>query len=194
MEAVVASIAEVGFQRTTAAEITRRAGVSWGAVQHHFGGKDGVLEAVVSDSFDRFAARLSDVGLDGKDLEARVTLFVERAWEHFGSLRYRSTVEILLNHPGAETDAWREMLRTWNGVWSRFFPTPQLSRREVVDLQIHAISLLAGLATVRALGEPAARWLGGPLRLLREGLLEHLEPHPVRRTRGDGPRRRRSSA
>lgn len=37
--AVVASIAERGLQRTTAAEVTRRAGVTWGAVQHHFGGK-----------------------------------------------------------------------------------------------------------------------------------------------------------
>ena len=45
VEAVIESIAEVGFQRTTAVEITRRAGVTWGAVQHHFGDKDGILIA-----------------------------------------------------------------------------------------------------------------------------------------------------
>ena len=39
IEAVIASIGEVGYQRTTSAEIARRAGVTWGAVQHHFGGK-----------------------------------------------------------------------------------------------------------------------------------------------------------
>ena len=43
IEAVFASIAEVGFARTTASEITRRAGVTWGAVQHHFGGKHGLV-------------------------------------------------------------------------------------------------------------------------------------------------------
>ena len=41
----VECIAELGFQRTTAQEITRRAGVTWGAVQHHFGDKDGILLA-----------------------------------------------------------------------------------------------------------------------------------------------------
>jgi len=176
MEAVVASIAEVGFQRTTAAEITRRAGVSWGAVQHHFGGKDGILEAVVTDSFGRFAARLADTELQGEGLHARVAVFVERAWEHFGSPHYRSTLEILMNHAGAGSDAWREMLKTWNGVWARFFPARQLSRRETVALQLYTISLLSGLATVRALGDPTQRWLEGPLRLLRETLIERLEP------------------
>ena len=110
MDAVVESITAVGFQRTTAAEITRRAGVSWGAVQHHFGDKEGILDAVLADSFARFAERLADVDLEGLDLEARVAIFVERAWEHFGSPHYRCTFEILLDHPGGEGEAWREML------------------------------------------------------------------------------------
>lgn len=52
MAAIVDSIAEVGFQRTSGAEITRRAGVSWGAVQHHFGDENGILIAVLEDSFN----------------------------------------------------------------------------------------------------------------------------------------------
>jgi len=43
LAAVVESIAELGIQRTTASEIARRAGVTWGAVQHHFGAKHGIL-------------------------------------------------------------------------------------------------------------------------------------------------------
>jgi len=176
MGAVVESIAEVGFQRTTAAEITRRAGVSWGAVQHHFGDKEGILDAVLADSFARFAERLSDVDLDRLDLEARVEVFVERAWEHFGSPHYRSTFEILLNHPSGESGAWSGMLATWNDVWSRFFPTPHLARREVVALQLYAISLLSGLATARALGGAAPRLVAGPLALLRAALVGQLAP------------------
>jgi AcrR family transcriptional regulator len=41
--AVVECISEIGFQRTTASEIAARAGVTWGAVQHHLGDKDGIL-------------------------------------------------------------------------------------------------------------------------------------------------------
>ncbi|MBW2446885.1 MAG: TetR/AcrR family transcriptional regulator [Deltaproteobacteria bacterium] len=175
MAAVVASIASVGFQRTTAAEITRRAGVSWGAVQHHFGDKDGILDAVLADSFERFAQRLAGVELDGLDLDARVATFVDGAWEHFGSPHYRCTFEILLNHPGAEGDAWQGMLEAWNEVWTRFFPAPHLARREVVALQLYAISVLSGLATARALGGRPARLLDGPLALLCEALVQNLE-------------------
>src|SRR5262245_62336179 len=96
IEAVVACIDELGFPRATASEIGRRAGVTWGAVQHHFGGKDGILAAVLEDSFARFARRFDDLPAQPASLEERASLFVQRAWEHFGSAHYRSTFEILL--------------------------------------------------------------------------------------------------
>ncbi|MBW2313227.1 MAG: TetR family transcriptional regulator [Deltaproteobacteria bacterium] len=40
LAAVIDSIADVGLQRSTAAEIACRAGVTWGAVQHHVGDKE----------------------------------------------------------------------------------------------------------------------------------------------------------
>ena len=83
MDAVVESIAEVGLARTTAPEIARRAGVTWGAVQHHFGGKDGMLVSVLDDSFRRFAERLEGIPIEGTSLEKRAALFIDRAWEHF---------------------------------------------------------------------------------------------------------------
>ena len=85
IDAVVESISEVGFQNTTAAEIVRRAGLTWGAVQHQFGGKDGILMAVLGASFDHFAECLGDIEAEKTPLDERVNLFIERAWEHFGS-------------------------------------------------------------------------------------------------------------
>jgi AcrR family transcriptional regulator len=90
MAAVVASIAEVGYRKTTAAEIARRAGVTWGAVQHHFGDKNGILAAVLSDTFGRFAERLGRPPA-GANLAARVGGFVDRAWEHFAIPHYRAS-------------------------------------------------------------------------------------------------------
>src|ERR1700752_4404172 len=81
--AVVDGIAELGFQRTTAQEIASRAGVTWGAVQHHFGGKDRLLLAVLEDSFNRFAERLADLPLEKTTLAERASVFVDRAWAHF---------------------------------------------------------------------------------------------------------------
>ena len=97
--AVIESIAEVGYQKTTGAEIARRAGVTWGAVQHHFGSKDGILAAVLEDSFNRFASGLAEafeVLGEGAPLEKRIETFIDAAWDHFGGSYYRATFEILL--------------------------------------------------------------------------------------------------
>ena len=163
IDAVVESIADVGFQRTTAQEITRRAGVTWGAVQHHFGDKDALLVAVLEESFNRFAERLDDVSLANTDLAARAELFVDRAWAHFRGRHYRSTFEILLNHLGrtgvTAGDDWRaRMTRAWDGVWSRIFADSPLPRVRSLALQHFTVSALSGLASTAMLqGAPTPK-------------------------------------
>ncbi|MDJ0785344.1 MAG: TetR/AcrR family transcriptional regulator [Myxococcota bacterium] len=157
LAAVVESIEAVGFQRTTASEIAKRAGVTWGAVQHHFGGKDGILNAVLQQSFDRFAREFRDPPAADAPLEERVHFFVECAWRHFGSPHFRSTLEILLHYaapePGSNPEAsWQgEMLGRWNGIWSRLFPDAHMGSRRRVALQHYTISVLAGLASMQRL-------------------------------------------
>ncbi len=173
MAAVVESIAEVGFERTTASEISRRAGVTWGAVQHHFGDKDGILMAVLEESFARFAAVLSEANAE-HDLEKRVALFVDRAWGHFSSPHYRSTFEILLNLEGTELSWQGEMLLAWNRIWSQYFPDSQLSRPATLDLMHYTISALSGLAAMKMLEGGAARVRATELGFLKDTLLREL--------------------
>ncbi len=177
--AVVECIAELGFQRTTASEIVRRAGVTWGAVQHHFGAKDGILLAVLADSFERFAARLSDVETEGVPLEKRVDRFVERAWQHFGSPHFRSTFEILLHYAGSggpdREPLWQsEMFRAWNRVWTGFFGASVLPRRRSVGLQEYTIAVLCGLASLQMLDGTDARVRQPQLELLKSTLVREL--------------------
>jgi AcrR family transcriptional regulator len=191
MDAVVASVSEVGFPRTTASEIARRAGVTWGAVQHHFGGKEGILAAVLEDSFDRFAQRLSDIEVEGAPLERRVELFIDRAWEHFESPHFRSTFENLHHSAGAAprrslegavnqaapgaANGWQaEMLLAWNRIWSAIFDDAHLSPRRRLTLQHYTISCLAGLAAVLRFESPPKRVLGDELALLKDTLAREL--------------------
>jgi AcrR family transcriptional regulator len=179
IEAVIESIGEVGYQRTTSAEIARRAGVTWGAVQHHFGGKEGLLIAVVEYSFNRFAERLDDIPPEGVSLEKRAGLFIDRAWEHFGSALYRSTFEILLDQMGGadagESPDWqREMFRAWNGVWMRLFGDSQLSRHRQLALQHFTISALSGLASTLMLAEEDTQLRRSELDLLKDTLVREL--------------------
>ena len=181
LAAVVASIAEQGFQRTTASEIARRAGVTWGAVQHHFGAKDGILEAVLEDSVARLAERTAAIPADAP-LDERVSLFVERAWEHFSSPHYRSMLEILLHLAPAEREGapgWQlAMEQALDRIWRRIFPDARLPQRRALALQRYATSALSGLSSLAVLdGRGGGR--RAELRLLEETLLREL---------GDGAR------
>lgn len=174
--AVVESIAELGFQRTTGAEIARRAGVTWGAVQHHFGDKNGILAAVLEDSFHRFAATLGDPPAVDAPLTSRVREFIDRAWEHFGSEHYRSTFEILLNLPPEMESSWTsDVLGTWQNIWRRFFPESTLGERETAELMHYAVSVLSGLATTTII-EASPRGLERGLSLLKRTLVQELVP------------------
>ena len=179
LQAVVESIAEVGLARTTAPEIARRAGVTWGAVQHHFGGKDGMLVAALEDSFRRLAERLASIPVEGTALEERASLFVDRAWEHLSSAHYRSTIEILRHVTGrgrgrARTD-WRDRMRQdWERIWQRLFADARVPRARQVVLQHYAISLLSGLASSPVLEYGAATLQGDELALLKQTLVREL--------------------
>ena len=175
MVAVVESIAEIGYQRTTATMIARRAGLSWGAVQHHFGDKDGILMAVLEQSFMRFAEVL-DVGPGAEvPVETRVALFVERSWQHFSGPHYRSTFEILLNLPPDLEISWQaQMLDAWMNIWSDYFPESDPSHKRTVDLMHYAISVLSGLATTKMLAGPKASTPSTALGYLEETLQREL--------------------
>jgi AcrR family transcriptional regulator len=177
--AVVDSIAELGFQRTTAQEITGRAGVTWGAVQHHFGGKDGLMLAVLEDSFARFAARMEDIPLERTSLAERVALFVDRAWAHFRSRHYRSTFEILLNYLGREDlgderDWRRQMSHALDAVWSRVFADARPPRPRSRMLQHFTVSVLSGLAATQVLQGGDAPLPRKELDLLKDTLVREL--------------------
>ena len=179
MQAVLASIAEVGFARTTATEIARRSGVTWGAVQHHFGGKDGILLAVAEDSFNDFASRLASIPIEDTALEKRASLFIDRAWDHFSGDGYRSTFEILLNYLGREDagDApqWQAgMFRAWDSIWMNLFQDAPISRRRHRILEHYTISTLSGLASTLMLEGGDATLRAEELDILKQLLIREL--------------------
>jgi AcrR family transcriptional regulator len=179
LDAVVEVIAREGFQGLTAQRVAERSGMTWGAVQHHFGGKDQLLLAVLENSFARFAERLEHAPLDGASLTARAGLFVDRAWDHFRSRHYRATFEILLNYLGRAEHRgagnWRfEMSRAWDRVWTRIFAEAKLPRRRSLMLQHFTVSTLSGLAVTLMLQGSDAELPKAELDILKSTLVREL--------------------
>jgi AcrR family transcriptional regulator len=179
--AVLESIDEVGLQRTTATEIARRAGVSWGAVQHHYGDKRGILVAVLEDSTNVLIERLAAVPIDGKSLEDRVAAFVDEAWAHFSSAHYRCTFEILLglskaDEPAADLPRSLAELQgpSWAEAWGRFFGDAGLPARRAVALQRYTASVLSGIASMRILEGATPELREIELDFLKDTLLFEL--------------------
>jgi AcrR family transcriptional regulator len=183
VRAVIESVDEVGFQRTTANAIARKAGVTWGAVQHHYGGKDGILEAVLDDTFARFASRFAGFPTE-LALPARVARFVSRAWDHFGSAHYRTTLEILLHSLPTSAEApalQRRMMDAWDALWQRIFADHPLPPPRPAVLAQYTVSVLTGLAMHRVLQGRSAAQPRPQLALLTATLVGALES--ARRTR-----------
>ena len=178
LSAVSESVAEVGFARTTASEIARRAGVTWGAVQHHFGGKDGMLTAVLEGSFNRFAERVESVPREGP-LEKRVSLFVDRAWDHYSSADYRTANEILLHfHTREDIDeapAWSAiMAKAWNDIWHEIFAGAPVPRQRRALLARYTLATLSGLAGLLLLSGDPADSMARDLDILKHMLIREL--------------------
>ncbi len=96
LNAVIELINQGGFAAASSTQIARKAGVSWGAVQHHFGNKEEILEAVLERSHKAFAERLGDERYTRGKLETRVDRFVDAAWGHYQGNEYPAAMEILL--------------------------------------------------------------------------------------------------
>jgi AcrR family transcriptional regulator len=99
IEETIRCIREDGFAAASASHITRRAGVTWGVIQYHFGGRDELLMAVVYHSYRKFLEALEQIpeGLAEMSIRQRVEIVVTAAWEGFSTPTSMAALEILVS-------------------------------------------------------------------------------------------------
>ena len=103
VRATVDALVELGYARTTTQEVQSRAGVSRGALTHHFTAKSDLVLAAMDHLYEEFsesvrkaAAALPD------DPAARIRLGVELIWERFHGPLFVASMELWT---AARTDA-----------------------------------------------------------------------------------------
>lgn len=97
IDAAIASILEVGFYRSSTNEIARRADVSWGALQYHFGTREALLLAIVEVLAQRFTTSVEAAHVEGETLAERITSLYEILAEHYDNPTFLVRLQIVLN-------------------------------------------------------------------------------------------------
>ncbi|WP_166509585.1 TetR/AcrR family transcriptional regulator [Blastococcus sp. TF02-8] len=95
MRATVESLVELGYARTTTQEVQRRAGVSRGALTHHFTSKADLLLAAVDHLYAEFSASVRQAAAElPADSTRRIRLGVEVIWERFHGPLFVAAMEL----------------------------------------------------------------------------------------------------
>jgi AcrR family transcriptional regulator len=149
-------VVERGFRGATMTAIADRAGVTWGAMQHQFGDKDAILDAVMEEALLVFERDLSEVGRSAADAGQRVRRFVARAEELLRGRSYRAYLEIQLNRSRSgmphDGEAWaRHVAGVLDRSWEAAFGDLGLPRRALEESKRFGFMALAGMATERML-------------------------------------------
>lgn len=97
MDAAVACILERGFYRASSNEIARRAGVTWGVIQHYFGTREALLLAVLGEGARRFHEEMAAAQVDATDQAVRLRQLVDILAVHYSRPEYLAYLQILLN-------------------------------------------------------------------------------------------------
>ncbi len=153
LNSAISLIKEGGFSAASASRIAERAGMTWGAAQHHFGSKEEILDAVMTISHEKFIASVSAPHLRQGTLADRVDAFVDCMWSHYQDDVYLAGLEILL--AGRETNSHmatfdqraREHLQTLHEI----FHDSDLTDEQLQEALIFLHCLLTGLTVEKVL-------------------------------------------
>ncbi len=164
LDATAASLAELGYSRTSTSDICRRAGVSRGAMLHHFPSKAVLVAAACEHVFqhrvDEFRAAMAKVPEGDNRLEAAIDVL----WDLFRSDTFAAWYELIVAgrtdpdlHPHVALVAGRlaETVReTWNELFVLPPDTPPLIVAQFATAPILMFAVLDGLALARMTGAP----------------------------------------
>ena len=148
--AVIALIKEGGYANATASRIAERAGMTWGAAQHHFGAKEDILGAILDMSHESFSARMDDPALRSGSIATRASRFVDLMWVHYQDDLYLVALEILLAMRGfqraAPSSAEERHIRAHQKLMREIFSDSKLDDAQLREAMTFVHCFLTGLS------------------------------------------------
>jgi AcrR family transcriptional regulator len=114
LDAVIESIVEKGYYQTSSNEIARRAGVTWGTIQHQFGTREQLLLAVADRRWGVLEHAVATAEVAGTTLEERLHSVLDVLAEFYGSPSHLAHLQIALDlthDPNVSDEARRSVRR-----------------------------------------------------------------------------------
>jgi AcrR family transcriptional regulator len=98
INATVECIIDLGFYRGSSTnEIARRAGVTWGVIQHYFGNREGLMLAVLQDAGRHMVETVVEAHIDAATVEERMAQLIDVFSAHYARPDYLASLQVLLN-------------------------------------------------------------------------------------------------
>jgi AcrR family transcriptional regulator len=98
ISAAVECIIDLGFYRGSSTnEIARRAGVTWGVIQHYFGNREGLMLAVLEDGASHMVETVEEARIDGSTSVERMSQLIDVFSAHYARPDYLASLQVLLN-------------------------------------------------------------------------------------------------
>jgi AcrR family transcriptional regulator len=113
---------EIGYYNTSSNEIARRAGVTWGSIQHLFGSREQLMLDVVNDIGRAAEERIGSAVIGGESLEERLDNVLSVLGAYYGQDIYIVQMQILLElsaNPKMSALAHRVVDRGGVGIFDR---------------------------------------------------------------------------
>jgi AcrR family transcriptional regulator len=152
IEAAIECICEFGFAASTLDTITEHAGVTRGAVQHHFGTSDELLLAVVEDLNEKLSALIDATSLADTSLTQRLASICDQLWEMLSSRHFVAAIQIQLGtvtNPLLSLRVLKIMIKIENDLdkqWVQLFTDDDIAPARIVAARHVAQAALRGLA------------------------------------------------
>jgi AcrR family transcriptional regulator len=185
--AAIELIADGGLSAATGQKIAARSGISWGGIQHQFGGKAGILEAVLTRVLSEFDERLGRFSTPAESIEERVEAWVDASWTLHRDSTYRAFREVMRgpSSGGPGLDPATVLTRVASALEAMrrgLFPEIPLRTLELMNLVLFAT--LAGMADQAAYGLVEMDVQAAQLAVLEKSLTELARNGPSRRGGG----------
>ncbi|HEY9346349.1 MAG TPA: TetR/AcrR family transcriptional regulator [Inquilinus sp.] len=162
LHAAAELLQEVGFAGATTALIARRAGVTTGALHHHFAAKDDLMLGVLDRMTERVLHRIEQQDHVTPDGRIDVSSLVAHLWEIYGDPEYWAIWEIIIS---TRADAAfhrkvvahrQETMRRVLPPWIERHALSEPRRPELAGLFEFMLIAIRGLSLERFLDKDAA--------------------------------------